>query len=82
MVSYSQVLTKGVWFEVANAVDYALQNRSGSDIPILVKLSDTTPTSTVGAFSLRNGDGVSSANLPGRVWATTLDEKATIAYAK
>jgi len=82
MVSYGDTLGTS-WVQISNDEDYMLQNKSTNGTKVLVKVSASEPTDTVGAFELNGGDVVASTVLNGVVWAKAVGTGlATIAYAK
>lgn len=70
MTTTTMVLTD-TWTQITDGTqDYAVHvgNVLGDNTAKLT-LSDTTPTSTTPAFSVAEGEGITSVTHPGKVWA-------------
>lgn len=78
MVNYSGKAVKGVWILVSNNEAYVLQNKGNGKV--VVKASNTEPTSVAGGIELSNGNMITSNELVGKVWVTALGDDQLIAY--
>jgi hypothetical protein len=88
MTSYNVELGTS-WVQISDNEDYILQNVSTvigntTAMEVLVKASDSEPTSTSASLVLSYRDVISSNVLNGVIWARSADNTvtATVSYAK
>lgn len=79
MTSTGIAIDNTAWVEVADNVDYLLQNKDGNNV--YVKASDTEPTSADGSVILPQYGVINQQVLAGRIWVCAKDAQATISIS-
>lgn len=81
MTSTGSVIYNNAWKEIADNVDYMLQNKDKSSI-VWVKASDAEPTDLDGAIELPYQGVISQHLLSGKIWAKAKEAQATVSISK